>query len=260
MKEYISETEIPGTVVSEWQMQVISHRYYFAAQFISNKEVLEVGCGPGLGLGYLSRNAKMVVGGDIMLDSLRLARKHYDGRVGLTCMDAHKLPFRNDCFDAVICLAAVIYLDLPVFLAQCQHILKKDGVLILNSPNRDIPGFQESRLSNKYYSAHEMFNLLKKYNFDAELFGAFPVDDKAGTIQQKLRQAFMEGAGKILDIVPKGKAIKALLNKSIYHKTILKAEIDDNIAENVQPVPIPCDSPDFRHRILYVVARFCRNK
>ncbi len=254
MKEYIAETEIPGTLVSQWQLQVISHRYYFAAQFISGKEVLEVGCGPGLGLGYLSRSAKRVVGGDIIMDSLRLAQNHYNGRVGLACMDAHKLPFRNDCFDVAISLAAVIYLDLPVFLAECRRILRKNGILIINSPNKDIPGFQESRLSNKYYSANELFKLLKENDFDVELFGAFPADNQSGTTRQKLRQTFMEKAGKTLDMVPKGGAIKALLNKSIYHKTILKAEIDDDMAENVQLVPISCHSPDFRHRILYAVA------
>lgn len=61
---FIPETEIPGIKVSWDQLQIICHRYYFASKFVLGKRVLEVGCGPGLGLGYLSRNTKQVVGGD----------------------------------------------------------------------------------------------------------------------------------------------------------------------------------------------------
>lgn len=253
---FISETEMPGTIVTQDQLQIISHRYYFTSKFVSGKRVLEVGCGPGLGLGYLSRNANQVVGGDITRDSLRVAQEHYRGRVGLTLMDAHKLPFRNACFDVVVCLAAIIYLDLPVFIDECHRVLKKDGTLILNSPNRDQPGFYGSRLSNRYYSAPDLFKLLKQHNFDVELFGAFPVKNQIDrSIKKNLLPTILWGLGKILDLIPKGKNVKEWLKKIIYPPPIiLKEEIEDGIVDNVQSLLIPSDSPDFHHRIIYVIA------
>jgi SAM-dependent methyltransferase len=257
---FSSETEFPGTKANRDQLQIICHRYYFASKFVSEKEVLEVGCGPGLGLGYLSKTAKLVVGGDITQDSLRYAQEHYNGRVGLVSMDAHKLPFRDSCFDVVLCVAAIIYLDLHSFFDECYHVLKRGGVLILNTPNKDIPGFQESVLSNKYYSASDLFALLNSHHFDTELFGAFPISKRTsrGT-QQKFLQAMARMVGKALNLMPKGEAVKKILNKSIFHATVLNNEIDDEMignaqVENIQLVPIPSDLPDLQHRILYIIA------
>ena len=38
-----------------------------AARLASGKDVLEVACGPGIGLGYLQRRAARVVGGDYVI-------------------------------------------------------------------------------------------------------------------------------------------------------------------------------------------------
>src|SRR2546423_3364653 len=112
---FMSETELPGRTVNRDTRQLISHRYYWASQFVSEKKVLEVGCGPGLGLGCLSRRAKRVIGGDITGDTLTLAKRHYASRVGIVCMDAHRLPFKDNSLDVVISVAAIIYMDLSRF-------------------------------------------------------------------------------------------------------------------------------------------------
>ena len=88
----MSETELPGRTVNRDTRQLISHRYYWASQFVSEKKVLEVGCGPGLGLGCLSRRAKRVIGGDITRDILTLAKSHYASRVGIACMEPIDCP------------------------------------------------------------------------------------------------------------------------------------------------------------------------
>ena len=258
---FISETEMPGTKVTQDQLQIIYHRYYFTSKYISGKCVLEVGCGPGLGLGYLSRSAKQVIGGDITRDSLRVAQEHYQGRIGLTLMDAHKLPFRNGSFDVVVCLAAIIYLDLPVFIDECHRVLKKDGTMILNSPNQDQPGFKGSHLSNKYYSVPVLYKLLKQNNFDVNLFGAFLIKSPQGrSFPKKILKTMCWRGGKFLDLIPKGKWMKESLNKFIVPhilsaSIVLKEEIEEGIVDNVQVIPIPGDYPDIQHRILYIIAQ-----
>jgi len=63
--DYTSVTEIAGSKVSNEQLLRMAHRYHFAAGFCAGKDVLEVACGAGVGLGYLAKFAKRVVGGDI---------------------------------------------------------------------------------------------------------------------------------------------------------------------------------------------------
>ncbi|GAH94229.1 unnamed protein product, partial [marine sediment metagenome] len=43
----------------------------------------------------------------------------------------------DHCFDVVICVASIIYLDVPAFLQECRRVLKKGGVFVLNTPNKD---------------------------------------------------------------------------------------------------------------------------
>ena len=170
---FISETELPGRKINKDTLQIIAHRYYWTSKLVSGKEVLEVGCGPSLGMGWLSRHGKHVVGGDITKDSLKLAKKHYGSRVELVCMDAHRLPIKDSCLDVVVSLAAIIYMDFPAFLDECHRVLKSGGMLIVNTPNKDIPGFRPSFLSRKYYSVPELYSLLNDHHFDTKLFGAF---------------------------------------------------------------------------------------
>lgn len=252
---FSAETEMPGTKVSRDQLQIICHRYYFSSQFVSEKEVLEVGCGPGIGLGYLSRNAKRVIGGDITQNSLRYAQEHYNGRVGLVSMDAHKLPFRDSCFDVVIAVATIIYLDLPIFFDECHRVLNRGGVLILNTPNKDIPNFQGSRLSKNYFSTPDLFALLNRHHFDANFFGAFPI------LKNPMIETVMRAWGsKILNMLPKGRAIRESIGNIIDGRNlILNEELDDEIVknvqvENVQFNTLSYDCPDVQHRIIYTIA------
>ena len=71
------EAGIPGDKYTWETWQMICCRYYIAAQFVTGKQVLEVGCGTGRGLGYLDARAKRVVGGDYAEDNLRYARKRH---------------------------------------------------------------------------------------------------------------------------------------------------------------------------------------
>ena len=116
------EAEMPGMKVTREQLQIICSRYYFASQFVSGKQVLEVGCGPGLGLGYLSRRAVKVIGGDYAEDNLRCAQQHYRDRIELVRLDAHNLPFKDNCFDVVVAMATVIYLQLDSFFKECAAL------------------------------------------------------------------------------------------------------------------------------------------
>lgn len=248
----ISETAYPGRSVNREQLERIYCRYHTASKFVHGRQVLEVGCGAGIGLGYLARRAKRVVGGDRTEDLLSYAREHYRGKIELLLLDAHTLPFKDGCFDAVIAMEVMQYLPQPdTFLNECHRILKKGGDLVLCLPNKDVPGFHKSPLSIRFFSAPELFALLNQ-NFDAKIFGAFPISGSASW--QRLRIGTTVMAGKALDLVPKGKKVKKFINRFFLRKTLLKEEIEDGMVEDFRLVPLDCDSPDSRHNVLYAIA------
>jgi len=254
---FIPETELPGRRINAETRQFIAHRYYWVSQFVSGKEVLEVGCGPGLGLGCLSRQAKRVIGGDITKESLRLARKHYASRVEIAYMDAHGLPFKDNCLDVVVCVAAIIYMDLSRFFAECYRVLRPSGTLIINTPNKNIPGFRPSRLSRQYYSVPELCLLLNQHDFQVEVFGAFAVSNIWVRVWRKSRSVTTRLVGKLLRSFGVYEFFKRLISLSTVSMTLreeLKEE-EMSLAGTVPVVSLSCDSLNRQYRIIYVKAQ-----
>jgi len=254
---FISETELPGKKINKDTLQIIAHRYYWTSKLVSGKEVLEVGCGPSLGMGWLSHHGKHVVGGDITKDSLKLAKRHYGSRVELICMDAHRLPIKDSCLDVVVSLAAIIYIDLPVFLDECYRVLKPRGMLIVNTPNKSIPGFRPSLLSHQYYSVPELYSLLNKHHFDAKFFGAFTTQQVLIRSQTRFMSSGRMFISKTLKLLGLYKWIKRALGPAAFCIK-LKEELGEEemrLVENIEVVPLPSNLPDQLHRIVYAVAQ-----
>jgi ubiquinone/menaquinone biosynthesis C-methylase UbiE len=254
---FISETELPGRKINKDTLQIIAHRYYWTSKLVSGKEVLEVGCGPSLGMGWLSRQSKHVVGGDLTKDSLKLAKKYYGSRVDLVCMDAHRLPIKDNCLDAVVSLAAIIYMDFPVFLDECHRVLKSGGMLIVNTPNRDIPGFRPSLLSHQYYSVPELHLLLNEHHFNTKLFGAF----SAQQVSKRNQSRFVSLSRVLMSKILKSVGLYHLIKRAIASVPLfitLKEELGDKemrLVENIEVVPLSSNSSDQLHRIVYAVAQ-----
>lgn len=250
----ITETELPGRLISADTLEIIAHRYFLANQFISGQKVLEVGCGPGLGLGYLSEKTKTVIGGDITWESLRLARKHYGPATNLLQMDAHKLPFKEASLDTIICLAAIIYINMPLFLKECRRVLKQGGTLIVNTPNKDAPGFKPSSLSRCYYSIPELNTLFQQNNFDANFLGAFVAPTgwlkiKSGILSKIIRT--LKKWVKQLNncrLCPNFPSLGGPLRNELTAKEI-------KLVQSISTKSLSPDNADNTHRIIYVLGK-----
>ena len=147
MAEYGTVTELPGINAHKEQLERLVQRYYFASEFCKDKEVLEVACGGGIGLGYLARTAKKVVGGDIDENILKYPRDYYKKRknIEIKTLDAQKLQFSNNSFDVIIMYEAIYYLPNPEkFIEEARRVLRKNGSLIICTVNKDWEGFNPS--------------------------------------------------------------------------------------------------------------------
>lgn len=252
--DYTTVTEIPGNKVTREQLERMYTRYRFASEFCEERDVLEVACGPGLGLGYLAKRAKRVVGGDYTENLLKLAKEHYGRMMDLLRLDAHTLPFKEGSFDVVIFYEAIYYLENPEeFINDCRRVLRENGRLIICTVNKDWSDFNPSPFSIRYLSAFELSELLNQYDFDVELFGDCPVF--ADSAMNKVI-SIIKRTAVALHLMPKTMKMKAIFKRLFLGKLLtLKEEIEDGMVEYSPPVPISHDKPNFQYKVLYAVAR-----
>ncbi len=251
--DYTQVSERPGNRVTAEAVRMLYTRYAYAASLAAGKDVLEVACGPGHGLGLLARSARRVVGGDYTEEFLRFARHHYGDQIPLLRLDAQELPFRDASFDLVLLYEAVYYLaDAVSFLREARRILRPGGTLVVCSANRQWSGFNPSPFSTKYYTAAELCGLMAAQGFDCEAFGAFRVS--APSLAGKLT-ALLRFLAVRLHLVPGTMAGKQWLKRLFYGQLhALQPEIAEGIASQAQLERIPPGAPS-TYKVIYVAAR-----
>jgi SAM-dependent methyltransferase len=223
-RDYTTVTELPAARASRQQWARLRHRYGLAATLSVGRDVLEVGCGAGLGLGWLARQARRVTGGDCTASSLALARRHYRGRVPLLRLDAQTLPFRERSFDAVILFETVYYLRHPAgFVAECARVLRPGGLLLIGSVNPDAAGFHPSPFARRYFSAGELRELLRGGGFSAEISGGFR--EAAASWRERCLASLKRIAGRA-GLIPKTMRGRETLKRLVFGRlTTLPPEI-----------------------------------
>lgn len=252
--DYTTVTETTGDQIKQEALEMLYTRYAFAANFCEGKDVLEVACGSGQGLGYLAKRARKIVGGDYTENLVKGAHRHYSARIPLLCLDAHVLPFADSSFDVVILYEAIYYLAQPNhFLKECQRVLKKNGVVLLCTVNKEWSDFNPSPFSTRYYSAGELAELLEKQDFQVELYGAFPTSIKS---KKDALISYAKRSAVALHVMPKTMKGKALLKRVFYGKlAILPPAVEEGMAELHTLIPIGNDTHNPQYKVLYAVAR-----
>jgi ubiquinone/menaquinone biosynthesis C-methylase UbiE len=227
-------------------------RYRYAASFCKGKKVLEVACGPGLGLGYLQRQGATVTGGDVAEELLCQARRHYSGRIPLVCLDAHKLPFSDGEFDVVILFEAIYYLeDADDFLAECRRVLRGKGVVLLCTVNREWPEFNPSPFSVRYFATDELRDLFQRNHFEVEVYHSFPVRKQSGL---DAVVALIKRFAVRYHLIPRTMQGKEFLKRIFFGKLVpLPAELEDGMADYVPPTVVAVESPVSFYQVLYAV-------
>lgn len=250
---YFNVTERPGHNATKDQLSMMLTRYNLAGEYISNKKVLEIACGAGMGLGYLAEKAATVVGGDIDARLVDIAKNSYqeNKEIEILELDAHALPFSDNSFDVVLLYEAIYYLkDIEKALAEVKRILTPSGRFIISTVNKEWHGFNPSPHSVRYYSLDKLNTLLKSAQFKVENKVGF-YDEPAGS------NAFTSTIRKVavsLNLIPKTMEGKERLKRLFYGKlTPIPAVIFDGIAP-LEPL-LSIDNKDnlSNYKFLYVI-------
>jgi ubiquinone/menaquinone biosynthesis C-methylase UbiE len=250
---YLDVTEIAGDDVTQEQVDRLYHRYYWAGTFCQDKDVLEVACGTGQGLGYLANIAKSLEAGDYSQEIIDIAKSHYGDRISLRQLDAQNLPYANSSKDVIILFEAIYYLpDAEKFVQECCRILRKGGKILIATANKDLYDFNPSPYTYKYYGVVELNELFSQYGFTIECFGVSPIN------KVSFKQRILRPVKKIavqLGLIPKTMKGKKMLKKLVFGQLIkMPSEIKENLIEFKEPQKLLVDKIDTQHKVLYCVA------
>lgn len=128
--------------------------YQFAEKFCENKEVLDLGCGSGYGSFRIANIARRVCAVDVAGDAIQYAVEKY-ARSNLTFSQIAPdvaLPYQSNSFDVVLSFQVIEHVsNHHEYLAEAARVLKKNGVLVLITPDRKHRLFPMQKPWNRWH-------------------------------------------------------------------------------------------------------------
>jgi len=252
--DFSTVTELPGTKVSRHQVQLAVNRYSFAAEFCRNKDVLELACGAGIGLGILKRNSRGLVAGDIDQGILEFARRTHGDSMDLRSLDAQSLPFDDNSFDVVILFEAIYYLTQPErFVREARRVLRDNGTIIVCNPNKDLPDFNPSPFSHRYFNAPDFCDLFGGHAFEIACYGDLDLDRTS--LKGRLL-ALLKRWAVSLRLIPRTMKGKVLLKRLLFGRLLtMPAQLVDDHWPASPLNMIEINVTDKQHEIIFCVAK-----
>jgi ubiquinone/menaquinone biosynthesis C-methylase UbiE len=148
---------------------------------LSNKTVLEVGCGNGIQSKYFSENfdPRVVIGIDLNPDNIRIAKENSKDKTNLHFFvdDAHKLDqIADNSIDIVFCIeSAFHYPQKELFLKQIERVLKHSGKFIIadiinkSSHKSFFWGFYRKNMCFHHWTEQQYIHSFNESNLNLEM-------------------------------------------------------------------------------------------
>lgn len=252
-QDFVSLTEVAGDDVSAEQIERMARRYFWAGQYCKDRDVLEVACGSGQGVGYLASQARSMTAGDYSAPLLEMARQHYGSRVRFEQFDAQQMPFPDRSFDVVVIFEAIYYIpDADRFFAEARRVLRPGGQLLIATANKDLFDFNPSPHSHQYFGVMEFERTLAAHGFTCRYWGDTPLEG-VSLIQRVLRP--IKALAVKFNLIPDSMAGKKLLKRLVFGGLQkMPSEITGASAPRVAPIPLSAGEPDRAHKVLFCAA------
>jgi SAM-dependent methyltransferase len=253
--DFSTVTEQPAQGATRLQLAMLSTRYGWAAGHAAGKDVAEIACGAGLGLGWIARTARSVQAGDLDAINCRVAQETYACRekIRISHIDALDLPFRDASLDLLLLFEAIYYLpDAEAFLCQALRVLRPGGTLLISTVNPEWSGFNPSPFHTCYFSATELKDLLVRAGFAVNMRAGFA--ETRGFFDALIAQVRRMAVAARL--IPSTMAGKTQLKRLFYGSlTQIPRELEPG-GHRTEPLdPLRPEMHLSRYRTLYAEAR-----
>jgi SAM-dependent methyltransferase len=257
--DFTDVTEMAGEEISHEQLFRLANRYYWAADFARDCDVIEVACGTGPGLGFLKGISKSLRSGDFSPAMVKQVNQHYGNRVDCIQFDAQEMPFEDGSADVIIIFEALYYLpSAERFVEDCARVLRPGGVVLVANANPDLYDFNPSPHSFTYHGAKGLSELLGAAGFRPEVLGSTPIA-KVG-----LKQKILRPTKKLIvsaNLMPKTMTGKRLLKRLVFGTPVeMPAEITEGMVPTEVPVPLPPYEASTAYKVIYCVATLTKPK
>lgn len=254
--DFTDVTEMAGEPISAEQLERLCHRYFWAVGYCQGKDVVELACGTGPGLGILGRAARQLDAGDFSSQMVERVRRHYGDRVRVQRFDAQHMPYPDHSRDVILIFEALYYLPDPAaFFRECRRVLRPGGRLLIATANKDLADFNPSPHSHQYLGVAELHRELGNEGFAVRCLGHLDV----GSVS--LRQKILRPVKRLVvasGLMPKTMRGKRLLKRLVFGQPVpMPAEI----ADGQRPAEVtgslaelPPGQADRRHKVIYCEA------
>ena len=252
---YVHLTEIPDEQIPIEQLQRVEQRYSFSSKFTKNKDVLEIGCGPGLGSKLILENAKSYLGIDIDHDLINIAKQNNPKTEFIASNVVNFFSNNDNKYDFIIIYEAIYYIeDLQKLFLEIYDNLRNDGQLLICTANKNLLDFNPSP-KTYIYPDIQSINLMCKNNFKIiGSYGGIKLDNVG--IRQKILRPIKFLASK-MSLIPKSMKNKKLLKKFFYGNRFVvmpkSISYNSNIVSEINI--IDKDITDTKHKVLYFLLK-----
>jgi SAM-dependent methyltransferase len=252
-QDFTTVTELAGDSVTQRQIEQIYHRYAWAAKHCEGKDVIEVACGTGQGLGLLKSKAKSLRAGDYEKKHIDIMLEHYGDRLQLEQVDAQDMLYDDASADCILIFEALYYLPDPKkFVQECLRVLRPGGTVLVTNSNKDLYDFNPSPFSHMYHGVLELGELFGEFGFETVCYGRSLVST-AGLRQRALRG--VKSLAVKLGLMPKTMRGKKFLKRLVFGKLqLMPVELEEGMFLFEELDAIPQDAPDSTHCFIYCSA------
>lgn len=139
---FTGERFVPG--IRDVQLEIEHYQRYESVQeLVRHKTVLDAACGEGYGSNILAGTAEKVIGLDISDEAVERAKIKYRDTANLSFVigSIAKLPLEDNSVDIIVSFETIEHVseELQVgFLQEIERVLRKDGILVMSTPNKEI--------------------------------------------------------------------------------------------------------------------------
>ena len=180
--------------------------YNFIKEFVSDKRVLDAGCGFGYGVNYLAKYAKKVIGVDLVSSALAWAVKRYHGKnIQFLLSDITRLNFPDNSFDAV-CLLEVVHHteDYRKVLEEMRRVLKEGGSFFVSTRQKREGSPPPDPSHTHVFTAKEFSDLLLTIGFKEIEIYALTRPKEVYTLENRLQSIRRLGYSRLRKFIPRG--------------------------------------------------------